>query len=178
MSKLQPASLATAVARVIRKHRKEAFILLAAVLFTALVNFTVRVLSNESPEAAVTSVGTVYVTGVEAYGGDLKTVNGALAIDWGTLYLGESKSVFFYVRSISNVPVRVTLEVTSWTPTEISQYMTLSWNYNNAQIAPGENQIPVTLTLTVPATMEFASYLIRNNIQSFAFSIRIYSTKA
>ncbi len=118
------------------------------------------------------SYGKVYVTGAEVYGGDLDGTQ----LPWGVVYLGDSKSVSFYVRSDSNVPITLSLSITDWMPSGISSYLNVSWNYNQTVIQPNQ-EIFLTLTLTTPLSQDFANYLISNNVNSFNFNIHIYSTK-
>jgi hypothetical protein len=119
------------------------------------------------------SFGHIYVTGVDIYGGDLQ----GNAIPWNTLYIGDSKNASFYVQSTSNVPVILALRVTDWTPSGIGSYLSLSWDYNQAPLNQYQT-IFVTLTLTSPASADFANFLVANNVTSFTFDLHIYSTKA
>jgi len=123
-------------------------------------------------EKNYSSYGNLYVTGVEIYGGDLE----GNQIRWGHLYLGDSKDVSFFVLSTSNVPIRLSLSVTDWTPPGISSFLNLSWNYNQTIINPNQG-VYLTLTLTTPISQEFTNYLINNNVNLFNFNIHIYSTK-
>ena len=107
------------------------------------------------------------------FGGDLVNQN----IAWGDLYLGESKSVSFYVRPKSNVAVTLALTVTDWSPTEIAQYMSVTWNYDGRTLNVGE-QIQVTLTLSSSTSNDFIMYLINNAVSSFRFNIHIFSSKS
>jgi hypothetical protein len=122
----------------------------------------------------VPSIGTIHVTGVDAYGGDIKSANGTMSIDWGTLYLGDSKNASFYLKSISNIPIKLAFNVTNWSPEGIAPYMTLSWNYTGTQIAPQE-EIPVGFTLSLSSSRDFINYLITNNVTAFNFDIHIYT---
>jgi hypothetical protein len=123
-------------------------------------------------EKNYSSYGNVYVTGVEIYGGGIE----GNQIKWGSLYIGDSTDVSFFVRSTSNVPIVLSLSVTDWAPSGISSFLHLYWNYNQTIINPHEETF-LTITLTTPNSPEFANYLINNNVNSFNFNIHIYSIK-
>jgi hypothetical protein len=119
-----------------------------------------------------TSRGYIYVTGVDIYGGDLQ----GNAIQWDTLYIGDSKNVSFYVQSESNVPVILAYSASDWAPIGIDSYLSLSWDYNGTSLSQYQT-IFVTLTLTSPFSTDFAKYLVDHNVTSFSFNIHISSTK-
>jgi len=118
------------------RSRRIILLIVFVAVVTLIANVLIALWLSRSYELAVPSVGTIYVTGVEAYGGDLKLVNGAVSIDWGTLKWGDSRSVSFYLRSTSSVPARLALNVTDWNPERMKDYATVSWNYNGTQLAP------------------------------------------
>ena len=124
----------------------------------------------------VPSVGTIYVAGAEAYGGDIKPINGVPSIDWGTIQCGDSKNVTFYLRSISNVQIRLAFAATDWNPEGLKNYVTLSWNYSGTQLAP-KQEIPICFTLSTPDTRDFANYIVTNNVKLYNFTIYIYAQK-
>jgi hypothetical protein len=124
----------------------------------------------------VPSIGTIYVTGVEVYGGDIKSTSGTASIDFGTFYLTETRNASFYLRSVSNIPVKLAFNVTNWSPEGLAPYMTLAWNYTGTQIAPRE-EIPLTFTLSLSSSGDLVNYLITNNVTSFNFDLHIYALR-
>jgi predicted membrane channel-forming protein YqfA (hemolysin III family) len=123
---------------------------------------------------AVPSEGILYATDVMVYGGDIKSENGSLHIDWGTVLLGGSKSVSFYLRSLKNTPIILAFNLTDWVPEGLSPYMTLSWNYSGVQLAPSE-EVFVRFNLNISASVDFVDYLVANNVDSFSFKINVYA---
>jgi hypothetical protein len=130
----------------------------------------------------VSSIGTIRITGVKAYEGDLKVQDGKSYIDWGTVYPGTSIDRSFYIQSESNHAVTLELEVENLTfqdsegknitaPT--NSYMNLTWNYTNTSINPGQ-VIYVTLNLSVSPDVDFVDYLVANNVTAFGFDVHIF----
>jgi hypothetical protein len=112
----------------------------------------------------------IYVTGIQVQGGDLH----GTSINWGTIYVGSSKNVSFRVQSTSNIPIKLSYNITNWAPSEIGSYLNLVWNYNETQIEPNQ-ELLLTLTLTAPLSDEFENYLITNNITAFSFNLNVYA---
>jgi hypothetical protein len=80
-----------------------------------------------------------------------------------------------YVKSVSNVRVALNIFLTDWDPVEISDYMTISWDYDGAQLDPGEI-IPVKITLSASSSDEFINYLVTNEIRRFDFDIHFVAS--
>ena len=160
--------------RFLSRSRRIVLLIIIVAAITITCNVLIAVWLSRSYELAVPSMGTIYVTGVEAYGGDLKLINGMVSIDWGTLKWGDSRSVSFYLRSTSSVPARLALNVTDWNPERMKDYATVSWNYNGTQLAP-QQEILVRFTLTTPDTRDFANYLVSNGVTSYNFTIYVYA---
>jgi hypothetical protein len=103
------------------------------------------------------------VVGVDVYQDSALTVP-VVSIDWGMLEPGENKNYSCYIVNRSNVPIVLSLATENWQPTNASQFITLTWNYDGEHISIG-GFAPVTLTLYIdPATM---------GITSFSFDITI-----
>ena len=132
---------------------------------------------SKSYNLTIPSMGTIYVTGVEAYGGDINSANGSLIVDWGVIQVGSSNSVSFYLRSVSSVPVTIALSADNWVPQSIESFMPVSWNYTGNQIAPGE-EISVRIDLKTTTTSAFVDYLVSNKVTSFSFSLNIRSVQS
>ena len=158
------------------RSRRIVLLIIIVAALTITSNVLIAVWLSRSYGLAVPSVGTIYVTNVEAFGGDIKLVNGVPSIDWGDVEIGDSRKVSFYLRSTSNVPTRLALSAASWSPEGMKNYMTLSWNYNGTQLLPKE-EILVNLTLSAADTKDFANYLVENKVKSYNFTMCIYTEK-
>lgn len=132
----------------------------------------------------IPSLGTIRTYGVEAYGGDIKTIGNEQYIDWGTVYPGTSVNRTLYIRSKSNVPATLNITITNWTfqnsegknvtnPTE--EYLSVSWNHNQTKIRPNQ-EIYLILTLQASSSTPFINYLTTNNVTEFNFDICIYAS--
>lgn len=155
------------------RHQKKTILLIVGVAaITLSLSIIIPILLDTMTHLNFPSIGTIHTIGVEAYGGDMKTSNGTSYLDWGTVYPGLTVNATFYLRSISNVRTTLSLNTTNWNPTNMSNYMPLSWNYSGANINPGE-VIPVNLTLSVSSSDAFINYLITNNVTIYSFDITI-----
>lgn len=149
--------------------------ILLTIAFTILFTTAFSMLLKTYNPTQVPSIGTIQALGVQTYGGDIlntTTTPYTQYLDWGTLYPGAQINRTFYVKSTSNLNVILTLNTTNWTPTNMSNYMNLTWNYSGITLTPGQ-VILVTLTLSVSSSTTFINYLITNNIQNFNFDINI-----
>ena len=80
-----------------------------------------------------------------------------------------------YVKSVSNFRVTLYMFLIDWDPVEISDYLTISWDYNGTVINPGEI-IPVTMTLSASASDSFIDYLVDNEINRFDVDIHVVAS--
>jgi hypothetical protein len=129
------------------------------------------------------SLGIIRVVEVEAYGGNITTQDGNQIIDWGTVYPGTLINCSFYIKSVSNVPVILSLNFSNLTfqnskeenvtaPLPIANPMSLTWNYNNRMLNLNDT-IYVTLTLETTSDPRFVEYVISNDVKKFSFDIII-----
>jgi len=140
-------------------------------------------LSNSRSELYLPSVATIKTIGVETYwdqNGETKIE--ALSwdeikiekLEWDEITMNPIQTTV-YVKSVSNFRVTMNIFLTDWNPEEISDKLTLYWDYEGAEMEPGEI-IPVTLTLSAPSTDDFIDYILENDIHSFEVSIHFVAT--
>lgn len=151
--------------------KKKVLLIITVATITFLLNSAVSIWLSEVTNLEIPSIGTIKTIGVEAYWDQTHT-NKTEVINWHNIWLGSSKNVTLYVRSISNIKTVLQINATNWSPTNISNNMDLSWNYNEATIDPGE-VIQVTITLSTIPSKSFVEYLISNNVKEFSFDIII-----
>ena len=166
--------ISSAFPRFLYKSRKTVLLIVITAAITLISSVLISSWLTESHNVAIHSTVTINRAGVETYGGDIKYVNGLPSLDWGTIGFGDSKNVSIYLRSTGNFPTTLALNATDWTPEGIKNYVTLSWNYDGTQLAPGE-ELPVNLTLITHGTEDFANYLVSNNVNSFNFTVNVYA---
>jgi len=106
-------------------------------------------------------VATVETAGVGVYW-DRDCTNGVSLIEWGTIEAGSVKMVTVYVRNEGDTAISLSLGTTNWNPSTASNYITLDWNYNGAEVDPNQ-VLRVTLELSVSPNIE--------GITTFSFDI-------
>ena len=161
--------------RFLRSSKRTALLILITVLITIVISAIIAIWLDRTFNIHVPSLGNIKTLGVEAYW-DRNLENKTETIDWGTIQPGLSKNVTLYLQSISNTETTLYLNTTNWNPTNISDYMNLTWNYNGTPINPGEI-IQVTLTLSASSSHSFVRYPIINDVKEFSFDITIGTTE-
>ncbi|MEM2971697.1 MAG: hypothetical protein QW270_04665 [Candidatus Bathyarchaeia archaeon] len=152
---------------------------------TLLLSMLVSVWLSSFHNLRFPSLGAIIVTGVEAHGGNITvTQNGKQFIEWGTVYPGSFTNRSFYIKSISNIPVKLNLTISNITfqnstnqnvtdpSIENSSPLTLTWNYDNTPLNP-KAEIYVTLTLHVSDDPSFINFLIGYCVTGFSFDMVI-----
>jgi hypothetical protein len=175
-----------ATARFLYHSRKTVILVVAVVLLTLVFSYLIAPWFSSTAEPPnfpedrnIPTTGTIYVRGLEIYGGDIKSEqSGNVYVDWGELALGASKNATFYVKSTSNVDVTLGLNVTNWEPQGIENYLTISWDYNGTVLKSGPDQTPllVTVNLKVASSGDFIDFLVENTVSSFGFDMTIYAS--
>lgn len=156
-----------------RPSKKTVLIGLTVAAITLLLSSGLSIWLSKTTDLEIPSIGTVKTIGVEAYW-DENLENKTEEINWDIIWVGTSKNVTLYLRSVSNVETVLKLNTTNWNPTNISNNMDLSWNYNETPIDLGE-VIQVTITLSTTYSKPFVEYLMSNNVKEFSFDIIIYA---
>ena len=155
----------------LNRSKKTLFLILIVVLASVALTTTISIMLSKTSNFTLPSLGTVKTIGVEVYW-DQNLENKTETINWDEVWVGSSKNVTVYIRSISNYQIILNLNATDWNPTDVSDYMNLSWDYNGTLLNPGET-IPVMLTLSIPSSYSFVNYLIDNDVQNFNVDVHI-----
>jgi hypothetical protein len=130
-------------------------------------------------------IGNIVALGYEIHGGDLILRDGSQTIDWGTIYVGGSTNRSFYLKSKSSTTTIPELNYGNWTfrgpegqnvTAPPLDALTLTWNINNSSLAQNQ-EVFVTVTLTVEYDETFVEDLINYNIKTFSFDIAIEPTQ-
>lgn len=155
----------------LNRSKKTLFLILIVALASVALTTTISIMLSKTSNFTLPSLGTVKTIGVEVYW-DQNLENKTETINWDEVWVGSSKNVTVYIRSISNYQIILNLNATDWNPADVSDYMNLSWDYNGTLLNPGET-IPVMLTLSIPSSYSFVNYLIDNDVQNFNVDIHI-----
>ena len=185
----QACQLGSTFPRSLRPSKKTALLILVVASTTLLISTIISMLLTRIGNLDIPSLGNLKTQDVEAYwDADLTNkIDEHDIIDWGTLWLGASSNVTIYLLSISNIETALNLMKTSLTfydtkevaiqpPTNISDHMNLTWDYNGSMLRPGDD-IQVTLTLSADYSHDFIDYLIKYDVRIFRFDILIRATE-
>jgi len=174
------SSVVKSIIEFFKKYREETVIVVATALIVILVLILISVLITYNAPLPLINIGKVRTLNVEVYGGNLTTINGELALDWGTVYPGIKVNRTFYMRSKSNVEGTLTIKTGNWTfkNTKTYTYSKTEWMniieppWNKTKLQP-KQEIFATITLNVTNSQEFIDWLVENEIKSFSFDITI-----
>ena len=147
---------------------------------TILILLILSVIDGES-NLRLPTIGRIITLGYEAHGGDILAQAENKTVDWGIVYVGASINRSFILKSKSTTNTIPQLSTTNWTfenqqgqpvaPPTISD-IAVSSTLNNTLLAPNE-EVNVTITLTVKYDATFVDYLINNEVRTFSFDIII-----
>lgn len=85
-------------------------------------------------------------------------------INWGILEPGEEKNHTAYIKNESNVPITLVLSTDNWSPANASNFITLTWDYDEQPLGVDEF-VKVIFTLAVDPAI--------SGIVDFSFDIVI-----
>ena len=165
--------------------RNTVLLIIVVAIVAVVLNALVATLLERYQNLHIPSIGNIYALGFDVYGGNITTHDGIQYIEWGTNYVGSQTNRSIYLRSKSNIDTTMNLTTANWTylntqgqnarsPT--TSYINLTCDYDNNTIKPNQ-EIYVTLTLSVPYDTDFVEYLITNKVTRFSFDIHIYPSK-
>lgn len=154
-----------------QSSKKTIILVLLVALLSITVTTTISVMLSRIENLTIPSLGNIKTIGVEAYW-DPTCENKTEMIEWGTLWPGTVKTVTLYLRSISNVDSILDLNITDVTPIEISDGITLSWDYKGELVKPNQT-IEITLFLHFSDDYKFINYLVAEQVKNFSFDVYI-----
>jgi len=157
-----------------------AIVVVITVATTSLVSI---MLSHSDDEVYLPSLGTIKTIEVETYW-DPNGENRRENLTWNEIQIQKLEgdeikmnqvNTTVYVKSVSNFRVTLNMFLTDWNPVEISDYLTISWDYNETILNPDEI-IPVTMTLSASSSDAFVNYLVENEITRFDVAVHIVAS--
>jgi len=135
-------------------------ILIGCALSLSMLN---QVMSSMQTNMKISNQGTLKAVGVGVYG-DSGLTNKVSSIDWGILEPGSNVNKTVYIRNEGNAAATLSMTTSNWSPSNASNYITLSWNYGGQTLNVNE-AIQVKLTLSVSSSI--------TGITNFSFDITI-----
>jgi hypothetical protein len=136
---------------------------LTLVTYVLALSLVGQVLSAVQTSRTVSNAGAVKAIGVGVFWNN-ECTDPLSSIDWGILEPGSSKNVTCYIRNEGNSVSTLSMYASNWSPSNASDYLTLSWDYGGQSINP-DDVTQVTFTLSVDASID--------GITSFSFDITI-----
>ena len=156
---------------------------IVAIISIASTSLVAVMLSDSEDEIYLPSLATIKTIEVETYW-DSNGKNRRENLTWNEIQIEKvgwdevtviPVNTTLYVKSVSNFRVTLNIFLTDWSPVEISDYLTISWDYNGTILSPGEI-IPVTMTLSASPSVDFINYLVENEVTRFDVSIHIVAS--
>lgn len=136
---------------------------LTLILYTLTLSAVSQVMSSFQSNRTISNRGAVKAIGVGVYWDQNCTVE-VTSINWGLIEPGSSVNVTVYIRNEGNSAGNLTMYITNWSPSNASNYMTLSWDYMG-QLINVDEVLGVTFTLIVSTEIQ--------GITNFSFDIVI-----
>jgi len=155
--------IATALLARKRINSRSKAVLIILLVLVASIGSTTHILGQLATFMALTSSGVVKTVGVGVYW-DESCSKPVTSIDWGMVEPGSQKNQSVYIRNEGNADITLSLNTENWNPASASNYITLTWDYDNRTLAPNQ-VIAVTLTLSVLSNI--------TEVESFTFTIVI-----
>jgi hypothetical protein len=140
------------------------FIIVLTIFAFSLAASTLAVLTvNQN----IGSAGTVTTSpNIGVYSNSACT-NNMTTISWGSITAGGSTTQTIYVKNTGTGTLTLGLSATSWTPTQASSYITVSWDKQGAKLSAGQST-QATVTITVSSSI--------TDITNFSNTISISAT--
>jgi len=132
-----------------------------AIIIVTVLLISETIFGQFSSIRLIGSRGKVTVVGVGVYW-DPNCTSPVYSMDWGKVEPNSVKNVTVFIRNEGNEPANLFLNTTNWNPTNASDYITLTWNYDGHTLNPQETT-KATLTLSIAQTT--------SGIKDFTFDI-------
>jgi hypothetical protein len=138
--------------------------LIAIALIIIIVLFASEtILGQFSSIRLIGTRGTLKVVGVGVYW-DHNCSSPLYSFDWGNVEPNSLKNITIFIRNEGNEPSRLFLATDNWNPSNASDFIKLSWDYNELLLYPDQTT-QVVLTLSIASVTE--------GITDFTFDIII-----
>ena len=136
-------------------------------LTIAGVLLTVTTLAALNISQSLTSTGTVNTLNLAVYS-DSECTLPLTSVNWGSVTPGSSNPTTIYIKNTGNITETLTMTTGGWDPLSSNSCLTLTWDKENAVVAPGSSTAAV-LTLVVD--------LDTGSLSNFSFNITLTGTQ-
>lgn len=104
--------------------------------------------------------------GVVGVFADVNLTQPVSSLNWSTVFPAATVSQIVYVKNFGGQNVNLTMSLSNWNPLNAAQYMSVTWNHENAVLLPGvAEQATISLTMYANAT--------GSGISGFSFDLTI-----
>jgi hypothetical protein len=142
-------------------HLKRKTIFAAICILTLITLITI--IGDFGPAKSVVKADSVIGIGVGIYW-NKDCTNTTRSLNWGFIDPNSNNNLTIYVRNEGNSAASLRLSASNWTPSNASNFLTLSWDYSG-QILKSNEVIPIKLTLTVsPTIMDITDFSLETII--------------
>jgi hypothetical protein len=122
---------------------------------------------SKKPDKTVNEFSNARDVGIEIYWNS-KCTERVSSIEWGSLEPGTDKTVTLFIKNKGKTPVTLSHYSSNWNPSEIVNYLSLTWDYTGHSIEFKET-VQVTFTLHISENVE--------PTENFSFDITIICTQ-
>jgi hypothetical protein len=139
--------------------------LIGATLAVTVIMLTAMVFALQY-STSISNSGNIKTINVSAYQDSSCTVP-LSSWTWGTMEPGSSAIKTMYIKNEGTAPLNLTMTTNTWSPTNASSYITVTWNRGNTVLNAGSS-VPANVTLSVSQSIA--------GIPSFSFTMVITGT--
>ena len=140
--------------------------MLVLITYTLSISLVSQALPASQTSTTFSSAGSIQIQttpGIGIYSNN-QCDEELTTVSWGTLQPGETIDVICYIQNEGDSPITLSLVTSNWLPTSASNYLALTWNYDNQPIAIND-LTQITLTLSIASNIE--------GVTNFGFDITI-----
>jgi len=154
---------------ILKRSKKTILLLVIVAVASIAVTSLVSIMLNRTQNVYLPSLGVIKTIEVEAYS-DSNANNLIEQIEWKEISPGESADNEFYIKSVSNFEITLTINIQDWSPSKMADYIEITSDYDGETLSPGEI-IPIKMTVSTQDSEGFKEYLVENAVQQFMVDI-------
>ncbi len=121
-----------------------------------LIVTTAGLLTTTQTLPSTGSITPISAVGVAIYS-DAALTSPLSSISWGSLNPGSQTTATIYIKNTGNIPETLSMNPTSWNPSNANTYLTCTWNPTSTTIAAGAST-QATITLAAASGAIAASF--------------------
>jgi hypothetical protein len=143
------------------------FVLVALLLFSLTATLVSSAVTSASKSQSVPSKGQLTVINLGLYSDSACTSN-LTTLDFGAITAGGASVIACWIKNTGNSNEALSLATNTWSPTNASQWLTVSWNQAGTILAKNQ-AVAANLTLNVSPS-------VNPSLSNFTFNVVIAGT--